>query len=496
MATTNLAEEAVARARTLRNGNGVDTMTARRADPLEGFLIAADLFLVWAPALLLLKLRFSGWLSLPGMMPLLPGRLPVTDHVAIFLLYSAFVVLFCHQRGLHRSTPAMTLANECAQTLQAVFMAALVVAAFIYVAGNRAISRFTVVAVVLLSALLLVSWRIARRKWFETDFNAGQWRNVLIVGDGQVARGLQDYLRNNRHLGLRVSGIMGGGTEQSAGRAGVSIAEEVQELAQRQFVDEIFVTAPQDREVVKEIAMQARAHGITLRVIPDLYDGLAVGAPVEHVGLFPTISLHEEPIPALALRVKRVIDVAASALGLLLLMPFLVLIALVLRLDSRGPIFYRAERIGRKGRTFTCFKFRTMVPDADALRASLQHLNERRGLLFKMKNDPRVTRVGRWVRKYSLDELPQLWNVLKGEMSLVGPRPPLPGEYDRYQLEHLKRLQVLPGITGLWQVEARQDPSFDSYINLDAQYVERWSLWLDFTILVKTLIVVAAGTGQ
>jgi lipopolysaccharide/colanic/teichoic acid biosynthesis glycosyltransferase len=171
-------------------------------------------------------------------------------------------------------------------------------------------------------------------------------------------------------------------------------------------------------------------------------------------------------------------------------------IAIAIRMDSEGPIFYRASRIGRKGRTFSCFKFRTMVANADKMREQLSHMNERDSVLFKIANDPRITRVGRWLRKYSLDELPQFYNVLLGDMSLVGPRPPIAHEVEQYDLSHLRRLNVLPGITGLWQVEARQDPSFDSYISLDTAYVENWSLWLDMKILARTISVVFAGTGS
>jgi lipopolysaccharide/colanic/teichoic acid biosynthesis glycosyltransferase len=173
----------------------------------------------------------------------------------------------------------------------------------------------------------------------------------------------------------------------------------------------------------------------------------------------------------------------------------MLLIALMVKVDSKGPVFFRAERVGRKGRNFTCLKFRTMVNEADRLRNGLADRNEREGLLFKISKDPRVTPVGHWLRKYSLDELPQFFNVLAGDMSLVGPRPPLTSEVQQYDLPHLRRLDVLPGITGLWQVEARQDPSFDNYISLDTAYVENWSLLLDLKIMARTVGVVVSGTG-
>jgi lipopolysaccharide/colanic/teichoic acid biosynthesis glycosyltransferase len=173
----------------------------------------------------------------------------------------------------------------------------------------------------------------------------------------------------------------------------------------------------------------------------------------------------------------------------------MLVIALMIKMDSDGPVFYRAQRVGRKGRNFGCLKFRTMVDAAEQMREGLEHRNEREGLLFKIAKDPRVTQIGYWLRKYSLDEMPQFFNVLAGDMSLVGPRPPLTTEVERYDLPHLRRLDVLPGITGLWQVEARQDPSFDHYISLDTAYVENWNLLLDLKIMVRTVGVVFSGTG-
>jgi lipopolysaccharide/colanic/teichoic acid biosynthesis glycosyltransferase len=194
--------------------------------------------------------------------------------------------------------------------------------------------------------------------------------------------------------------------------------------------------------------------------------------------------------------VKRAFDVAFSLLVLVFISPVLLLIAILVKLDSEGPVLYVSERIGRSGKRFRFLKFRTMVKEAEQLKATLLHLNERQEILFKMSNDPRVTRIGRLLRRYSLDELPQFFSVLTGHMSVIGPRPCLPCEYSLYTKKQRRRVEAEPGITGLWQVEARTDPSIDAYFALDIHYVENWSLWLDLRILLKTFVVVFAGTGE
>jgi exopolysaccharide biosynthesis polyprenyl glycosylphosphotransferase len=320
---------------------------------------------------------------------------------------------------------------------------------------------------------------------------------VLIVGAGRVAHALRNHLESLRHLGFRFKGFVAL-TERETESGDADIVGDVRNclsLARSLFVDEIFFSVPAEKKIVIAIVEEARAMGIDVRVVPDLYDGLAWNAPVEYIGQFPTIPLHRRDLPIGVTLLKRALDTTVSGIALLVLWPVMAAISLAIKLDSPGPAFYHANRIGRKGRTFTCHKFRTMVCDADRRKEELKHMNERDGILFKISNDPRITRVGRILRKYSLDELPQFYNVLRGDMSLVGPRPPMASEVEQYDLAHLRRLDVLPGMTGLWQVEARQDPSFDSYISLDTAYVENWSLWLDMKILARTVGVVLSGTG-
>ena len=211
---------------------------------------------------------------------------------------------------------------------------------------------------------------------------------------------------------------------------------------------------------------------------------------------FSAAQLCETPIPCIGLSIKRVVDVVLSSIGLVVLWPLMLSIAVAIKLESPGSALYRSLRVGKQGRTFPCYKFRTMVMDADKLKEGLRCLNQRHGPFFKIADDPRVTRLGHVLRKYSLDELPQLWNVLKGEMSLVGPRPHPIEDCAQYTSKHCRRLGVAPGMTGLWQVSGRRDPSFETSMTLDMAYIEKWSLLLDFLILFQTIPAVLAGRGQ
>ena len=324
-------------------------------------------------------------------------------------------------------------------------------------------------------------------------------RNVLIVGTGPEAQALRHHLDSIKHLGYTFKGFVDlpGTACHMPGAADdvVGSLDSLFQSARKHFVDEIFFTSPCERRIVQDVLEQARVHGVDLRVVPEIFDGMACGTAIEYIGQFPTMPLHRGEVPELGLFFKRVFDSIFSLLALIALSPLLLAIAIAIKLDSPGPVFYASERIGKKGVVFRCIKFRTMVRDADERRSAIMHMNERDGVLFKISNDPRITRLGRFLRKYSLDELPQFFNVLTGDMSIVGPRPPLAGEVRRYNLSHLRRLDVTPGITGLWQVQGRQDPSFDSYVSLDVTYIDNWSVWLDFKIIMRTIAVVFAGTG-
>jgi exopolysaccharide biosynthesis polyprenyl glycosylphosphotransferase len=423
------------------------------------------------------------------------------ESIVYLILFSLYLVFFARIYGLYRSTDIRSGLNEQRLTVQATLTAGLLLCGTLYVMRATDVSRSVIAVTISLALLLMMFRRYVSRKMMQRRFLQGrETRNVLIVGHGRVAHALRNHLQALPHMGFRFMGFVSLEAEQNA--ENTEEAEVIGDIrncvaiARSQFVDEIYFSTPADKQTVVAVVEEARAIGIDVRVVPDLYDGLAWNAPVEYIGQFPTIPLHRREFPRGAFLFKRLLDISVSLLALTVLSPFLLLIAVLIRMDSKGPIFYRSERIGRKGRTFTCLKFRTMVADAEMLQQELAHRNERDGILFKISNDPRITKVGAWLRKYSLDELPQFLNVFLGDMSLVGPRPPIASEVEKYDLSHLRRLDVLPGMTGLWQVEARQDPSFDNYISLDTAYVENWNMMLDLRILARTVGVVLAGTGS
>ena len=418
--------------------------------------------------------------------------------VGLLSVYAVYVVLLATRFDLYRPRTHFSIPRQTAMVLQAVATAGLLLSGTLFATRQYVISRIVVAATVALTFCIvgsrhaLASYLQERRRLPGVDV-----RNVLVVGEGRVAHALRQHFLAKRQEGIRFKGFV---TTDKAGNGTSSDGvignlKDCVSLARSLFVDEIYFSSPADSAAVTQVAEEARAYGIDVFVVPELFNGLAWNAPVDYVGQFPVMRLHRRPWTRNRFAVKRAFDVLIASLALLLFSPLMLVLTVLVRVDSDGPSLYRAKRVGRKGRVFRCYKFRTMVADADAALASLAHMNERNSILFKITNDPRITKLGAVLRKYSLDELPQLFNVIKGDMSLVGPRPPLVTEVDKYALSHLRRLDVLPGITGLWQVHARQDPSFDSYITLDTKYVENWSLGMDLRIMVRTASVIFGGTG-
>lgn len=466
---------------------------------IHRFLFFLDVCLIWLTAGALKQAS-----TFPGMAIASPAALKLYSSRAtgFVFLFSILTAIFAQLNGLYASPCRRRFSIELRLLVKSIASAGALAMTCLYLLGVNPRQMSLGVLTVALSFVPLAGWR----KFIFSQRISGlaETRNVLILGCSQYGQLLRDHLDRHPEFGYVFKGYI---DRRRAGRVPnpahnkaegdiLGPADQLPAIVRKHFIDEIFISVPSDRNLVMEVAEYARGVGIPVRVMPDMYEGLAEGAHVEYMGLLPMMMLHKHPIPTVPLVFKRLVDIVVSVSLFIIMAPLLALIAVIIKLDSSGPILFTSLRVGKKGQTFTCYKFRTMVENAEALKSSLRHLNERDGVLFKIENDPRVTGVGRFLRKFSIDELPQFWNVLRGDMSLVGPRPPIPSECEQYSLDQLRRLDVTPGLTGLWQVTARQNPSFQSYIELDSHYVNNWSFWLDCRILWKTIGVVLAGTGH
>jgi exopolysaccharide biosynthesis polyprenyl glycosylphosphotransferase len=419
--------------------------------------------------------------------------LPQSEVLAFGFTLCLVQVLACKRFGLYAPLPVDCVWSELKLLLKAGLLTQLLAMSALYLARSTAVTPPVLLALGIVSPLWLMAARQMRSAQTEQRIAAGLLtRNVLIIGHGDVGCALRDHLQGNVKLGYVVRGFL---DDNSRAHDILGTTADLERIIRAHFIDQVYITTHSDRDLVKTLTMKAPQLGVDVSIVPDLFDGIGWNAPVDRVGHFPVLVLHRRHAYALQRLVKRILDITGAIVGTVLTAPFLFLIAALIKLESPGPVFYKATRVGCKGRIFQCFKFRTMYEGSDQQVERIAHLNERSAPLFKVKNDPRVTPLGRILRRYSFDELPQLANVLLGEMSLVGPRPPSIEEYRQFKLEHLRKLDVMPGITGLWQVTARSDPSFQSYIRCDLEYIEHWSLSLDIEILIRTCFEVLRGTG-
>jgi exopolysaccharide biosynthesis polyprenyl glycosylphosphotransferase len=274
------------------------------------------------------------------------------------------------------------------------------------------------------------------------------------------------------------------------------LAKDLPQILDRKVVDEvIFAISQEELKRMEDLFLLCEERGITARLAINFFPHVIARTHLEELDGVPLLTFTTTPKNELLLFLRRGFDFLGSLILLLILSPVFLLVILAIRLDSAGPIVYRQIRCGLNRRKFVLYKFRSMVQGAEDQKGELAAYNIMDGPVFKMKNDPRVTRVGKFLRKTSLDELPQLINVLRGEMSFVGPRPPIPEEVEKYKGWQRRRLSMKPGITGLWQVSGRNQIDFDQWMKLDLEYIDNWSLWLDFKILLKTIPIVLWGRG-
>lgn len=422
--------------------------------------------------------------------------IPLDRYVKLSAAITAVWLVIFALLGLYRLQSTRRGLNEFARILGAISIGSLVVVALIFFFDVDYFSRFVILFGFVASLVAVALERAIVRVGQQALFRYGVGvRRAIIVGTGRTAQALaRELTRANR--GYVVLGLV----DTSAGRKPkpntLGKLKELPGLLKAFRPDELIDADPKLSDKQKlELVNLAEDEHIEFRFSSNSVELATSRVDVAAVAGIPLMTIQPTPLDGWGRVAKRLFDIVGSLIALpfiLVLYPF---IALAIKLSSPGPVIFKQTRVGRAGRTFTSYKFRSMVADAEKRKKQLARQNEASGPIFKMKDDPRVTRVGRFLRRTSLDELPQFFNVLKGDMSLVGPRPPLPAEVKQYTREQRRRLTIKPGITGPWQVSGRSNIGFDEWVRLDVYYIQNWSLLLDLTILLKTVAVVLARKG-
>jgi exopolysaccharide biosynthesis polyprenyl glycosylphosphotransferase len=392
---------------------------------------------------------------------------------------------------------ARALRPGLSRIVGSLFQVAFVALLFAVVSGEH-FSSYYLFYGSLAFALLYVSLLRAGYEWLTGVMlrAAGYRRRAVLVGTGKHIGDLAHALGDAPHSPIEVVGFLAPQALPANGLRALGTLDDLEEVLGSQRIDELIIADPDFPQVeAVELIDQCHQRGVRVRLAPSTMEILIHRAEFVPGQSVPLFELGPPVFEGVDFALKRTFDLLGASILLILLSPLLLAIVIAVRVSSRGPILYRSTRRGIGQQPFPCLKFRTMHTDAEELQADLEELNEASGALFKIREDPRLTRVGTLLRRFSLDELPQLVNVLRGEMSLVGPRPLPQRDYDMLEDWHRKRYLVLPGITGLWQVSGRSELDFDDLVNLDFIYLEHWSLALDLTILLKTVPAVISRRG-
>ena len=450
---------------------------------LYRWMAGTDILGMLLALLLALQVRF-GW------------HWPKPDFALVLPAAAVMTLAVYHGFGLYQTHQFSSL-EEFRRMITAVTLTVTAVAMLSFWSKVSYSRLWVVYSWILALVFATVSRRLWHRQVRHSWIDHKLTFDTLIVGTNEEAQHLAKLL-GDKPVGFRPIGFVSTGSaiDTPPSLPVVGVIDRLRGLIHSTGARCVFVAASAVTTAdMKHVLKARRLDGVEIRVTANLPLTLATEVAIQSVGGVMALTVNAVRLTRTQAIAKRAFDVVGSAVGLLLLAPVFLVIAVAIKLTTPGPVFFRQGRVGLQRQPFTLLKFRTMVADAELRLAHLLAQNEADGPLFKLRHDPRITRVGRWLRRYSLDELPQLWNVLRGEMSLVGPRPPLPSEVAAYEDWQLDRLEVRPGITGLWQVSGRSDLSFDEYVRLDLFYIENWSLAYDLFMVIKTLPMLIRARG-
>jgi exopolysaccharide biosynthesis polyprenyl glycosylphosphotransferase len=462
----------------------------RQQAKLRPFLLLADLAVVWAAFHLAYFTRQNLPLERLFFLSGAVRALLLAAGMAAWLLAGLWVRAYDQILATGRRRILLRAFQQCALAITALV--------FLEYAQRLDLSRPFLALWALYTLLLLSISRLAVRAAYRRLAGAAADRRIVYVaGTGDRAQRLGRLVEQSGEFGLELAGFLGPETGEIllSRPYPVHALRELPRLLETRVVDEIlFALDSRQLAELEDLLLLCEEEGVRTRFHVGFLPHLHSRVDLEYLAGEPLLTFSGAPHDDFRLLLKRAFDLGVSGAALLMLWPLMLLIAAAVRLTSPGPAIFRQVRCGLNGRRFVLYKFRTMSADAEARKAELAHLNVKR-TAFKIPNDPRVTPVGRWLRKFSLDELPQLWNVFRGEMSIVGPRPPVPEEVERYERWQRRRLRMRPGLTCLWTLAGRDEVDFDEWMRLDLEYIDRWSLTLDMQIILRTIPVVLFGRG-
>lgn len=405
--------------------------------------------------------------------------------------------------GMYDSFRTKQISNVLFIIIETTFVGIGFFGSFLFITKILSISRLQIGYSFLLAAFFISIEKIFLIKYFQYQRKKGiNTRNFLIVGTGKRAEHFINMIKQHAEWGIKAIGLVDDDKSRVSGimygHKVLGTLDDIPSIIHNHVVDEVLFVVPRSwlNKIEKVISYVCEVEGIKVSVALDLFEHRLSKAKYSYLDTLPLLTFDRAPDELIQLLIKRLFDLFSSLIAIILLSPVFLIAAIIIKVSSKGPIFFRQQRCSLNGRSFALYKFRTMVVGAEAKLEELLAHNEMQGPVFKMKNDPRLTKVGKFLRKFSIDEMPQFWNVFSGDMSLVGPRPPLPAEVAKYEPWQRRRLSMRPGITCLWQACGRNKINdFDEWMELDLEYIDNWSLWFDFKILLKTVPVVLFGIG-
>ncbi|MEO7100880.1 MAG: sugar transferase, partial [Luteolibacter sp.] len=448
---------------------------------------------------------FRPELRMEGANPILEATFKIDDTLGLLLLVMGWVGIFDYFIR-YKADRLVALNTQVRNLTKATGLASFWLMIICAVFSVKSFNIFNIlIFFVVVTTFGIISRLMVRVLLLSARRSGYNYRFLLVIGANDRAFEVAERIEDKPELGYKIVGFVAespSSQDEWKGRDHknwkvLGQLQNLRNILTEERVDEIMVCLPVDARFsdISMIVQHARDLGVVVRLMPNFADGaLLRNMYVEEFEDEYVVTLFREQL-LMQLLAKRLIDASVSLAVLIVLLPLMLMVAIIIKLTSPGPVFFSQNRVGMNQRQFRLYKFRSMVLDAEKRKLDLEHLNERDGPAFKIENDPRTTPIGRLIRKMSIDELPQLFNVLSGEMSLVGPRPPLPEEVKRYEWLFRKRLSVKPGITCIWQISGRNSVSFEDWMEMDHEYIENWSLFLDLKILMKTVPAVLFGRG-